>query len=516
MSLGLRGAPRQASIRDRAAGVLESVSPIGWASLLAGLIAFAGYWRTAAPDVSFGDWGEMAVAPYRLDVPHPTGYPLYVLLAKVWSFLPIGTVAFRANLFSGFAAAVAVALAVLIAGRLGVRPVVALGAALALAWSGGLWNVATVSEVNALHVAFTAAIIWLALRWRDERRSTDFLLGGLVIGLSTSNHLLTVTVAAVVVPWVLWVGRRDLSRRLILIPAAAALAILGLTPYLFLPLRAALGPPEVYGFLTNWDGLSSLVTGADYRPQMQFTSGESLAKTWEYVPDFVAYLEAQSNRLFVLLAVAGFVLLARADRAAATLTGLLLALNLYVFQAYRGDLPHYLILSWLLLAVWLGVAGEWVAARLPRRLAGAEAAILLVPILILSANATRYDRSQFHYGDDFIASVFATLPQDAVLYTYWDAATPLEYAQCVEGQRPDLVILAPNDFHSFRPCRPMSDAEVRNSGRPVFALVVQEFELDRYRSTYRLTEVDQLTLPYGERLPEYPRPLYRLEPIAGG
>src|SRR5450759_4703222 len=68
---------------------------------------------------------EMQKAPPALDIAHPTGYPTYVLLGKLWSFLPIGSVAFRMNLLSAVYAAVAVGLTVLILGRLGVRPTLA-------------------------------------------------------------------------------------------------------------------------------------------------------------------------------------------------------------------------------------------------------------------------------------------------------------------------------------------------------------------------------------------------------
>jgi hypothetical protein len=54
--------------------------------------------------VTAGDAGEFVVAAYRFSLPHPPGYPLYMLLLKLWSMLPINIgldpLAVKANLFS--------------------------------------------------------------------------------------------------------------------------------------------------------------------------------------------------------------------------------------------------------------------------------------------------------------------------------------------------------------------------------------------------------------------------------
>ena len=56
-----------------------------------------------------GDQGEFQYIPAILGIPHSTGFPLYVLLGHVWSGLPIGTLAYRMNLFSGLWGALTIA-----------------------------------------------------------------------------------------------------------------------------------------------------------------------------------------------------------------------------------------------------------------------------------------------------------------------------------------------------------------------------------------------------------------------
>ena len=139
-----------------------------------GLASFAVYLRTLAPTVLPGDAGEFQFAAPLLGVAHPTGYPLYILLGKLWTLLlPWGDLAHRMNLFSAFWAALAVALVYLVAQQLTGRPVIAAVAALTLAFSRTFWAQAVVAEVYALHSFFVAAILYLALRTEHRTKNIE-------------------------------------------------------------------------------------------------------------------------------------------------------------------------------------------------------------------------------------------------------------------------------------------------------------------------------------------------------
>ena len=68
---------------------------------------FLVYLVTAAPSVFWWDSGELVANVRTLGVPHRPGFPLYVLLAKVFSYLPVGSFVYEQNLFSGFCGALA-------------------------------------------------------------------------------------------------------------------------------------------------------------------------------------------------------------------------------------------------------------------------------------------------------------------------------------------------------------------------------------------------------------------------
>ncbi len=76
---------------------------IGLTLFMAGLYA---YTITLAPTVLEGDAALFQYTPYILGVTYPTGYPLYILLGKLWvTLFPFGEIAWRMNLFSAVCSA---------------------------------------------------------------------------------------------------------------------------------------------------------------------------------------------------------------------------------------------------------------------------------------------------------------------------------------------------------------------------------------------------------------------------
>src|SRR5579875_2753993 len=81
------------------------------ASLILFSLALAIYLPTLCPTIYWGDCGELAAAAYNLGITHPTGYPLWCLLAKGWTLLfPVGTVIWRLNVLSAVCGGLAVML----------------------------------------------------------------------------------------------------------------------------------------------------------------------------------------------------------------------------------------------------------------------------------------------------------------------------------------------------------------------------------------------------------------------
>ena len=122
------------------------------------------YLATLAPGLYTLDSAELAAGAHVLGIVHATGYPVYLLLLKAWTLLvPVGEIAYRANLFSAVCAVGAlVALRRALTALTG-APVAAMAAAALLGVSEPFWSQALRAEVYTLHALFLALILGLVV-----------------------------------------------------------------------------------------------------------------------------------------------------------------------------------------------------------------------------------------------------------------------------------------------------------------------------------------------------------------
>jgi hypothetical protein len=491
--------------------------------VVVGVAALALYVTTLLPGMAFDDWGEMQTVPWVLGVPHPTGYPTYVMAAWLFERLPLGEVAFRANLFSAVCIALALATAVVIGIRLGVRPVIAGVAAALTGIVGTIWASGTVAEVNPLHVLLVALILERSLAWAKERRLRDLALGGLLVGLSLANHPLTVLVAPYAVAFVVWSGRATLREHPRWLLAPVATGLLGLAAYLYLPIAASFDPPLVYNNPVTWDAFKFLVTGEQFRGQyggLLSGSGpstflDSLPALWDVVVNEAAIPAA-------VLGVAGAVVLLRRWTAAGAMLAAIAVTGVYAWANYL-HLEHYLLVPFLVAGILAGVAldgaASVLAARLPRErralpaIAIAGAGVALVAVLVVT-NLAEQDRSGDRSAETYADDVLGALPPHAAVLSFWGASSPLWHATLVLGERPDVLVV--DDSNIVYEGWGTREARIASliCERPVFILRPTPSELVPTRLQYSITEVARVTVGYGTPTATTEVPLYRVEPPA--
>ena len=488
---------------------------------LVGGVALVVYARTLMPGIAFDDWGEMQTVPHVLGVAHPTGYPTYVLLAWLAQLVPIGEIAFRANLLSAVCVAGTLATVTLISVRLGVRPLIAGVSALALGAVGTVWAAATVAEVNPLHLLFAALILHRALAWEARRATSDLVLGGLLVGLALGNHLLTLFIAPFVAVFVLWAGRRELlARPWILLPALGAGA-LGLAVYLYIPLAAAQSPPLPYNHPVTWDAVFWLVSGTQFRGQFDFLSSNGPNEFMAALPALGELLVVRGTLLLPVLGLVGLAILARRRPAFGLLCVAILVSGAYIWANYL-ELEHYLLVPWLVLAIGLAVVLEWLAGALPRGLPQASrldrgalvgAGGLAFALALGALNWSVSDRSGDRSGQEYVDEVFAALPPDAAILSYWGASTPLWHGRWVQGSRPDVLIV--DDTNIVYEGWGTKEARIASliCERPVFLLRPFDRDLEATREAYRLELFLVVPVAGGGPGAATTRPIFRVEPL---
>jgi len=487
---------RGSRLRDRVSAFQVTIGDVPRATAAtAAVVAVIVYVRTLMPGVSFGDWAEMQTVPHVLGIAHPTGYPTYILLAWLAELAPIGSVAWRANLLSAVLVAGSVATLVLIALRLGVRASLALPAALAFGVIGTVWAAATVAEVNPLHLFLTSLLIHRLLRWSDGRAPSELVLGGLLLGLSVGNHLLTLFVAPFIVASALWVGRHELWRHRWILPATAGASLMGLAVYIYIPLAAAASPPLPYNHPVTLDGVLWLASGEQFRFQFDFLSPGGPPRFVASLPSLWSLLAARATVAFPLVGLGGLALLVLRRPAFGLACAGMLVSALYVWANYQ-ELEHYLLGPLLVLAIGTAVALEASArgaAAIGRRLARRDGApvvamaALAFAVVLAGLNWSAADRSADRSGQEYVDAVFSALPANAAIVSYWDPSAPLWYGQHVEGLRPDVLIVDDTNivYEGWGSAvRRVADLICQ---RPVFLIRVGDPDLAPFRSSYRLT-----------------------------
>ncbi len=149
----------------------------------ASLIVLAVYMMTIAPGLFWRDCAEFVMIPFNLDIGHPAGSPAFTMLAGFFARLPIGSIAFRSNLFSALMGALALIFFVY-AARSVIRRVapelkdpVALAlstfAVVPLLFSTGYWYWAVTAEVYTSMLGAVALAIGLTLNQTGDRTGPD-------------------------------------------------------------------------------------------------------------------------------------------------------------------------------------------------------------------------------------------------------------------------------------------------------------------------------------------------------
>jgi hypothetical protein len=500
----------------RAAGVavprMLGLSGSQVAAIVAGLACLVVFVLTLLPGVSFGDSAELQRVPFQLGIPHPTGFPVYVLLGKLFSLIPIGSIAWRANFLSAVAASSAAAVAALSMGRLGVRPTIAAAAASAAALTTIVWTEATTAEVSAVHLLFVSLLIHRALLWRDERRPRDLYLGALLLGLAAVNHPTAIALAPIFVVYVVWVGRAAIWARPGVVVRAALAFLFGVTPLLYTAARAVAGGNDLYRYIATLDGFTYWVTGSQMSVSMHSVlSVGGLGGFVLGLPAWLAVTADRSTPLFVGLAGIGAVATWRRDRAFALFGAGVVALSVYLYVNYVPTLERYLLVVMLVMAIWMGVGLEWLFRWLDVRRIRLSAVSILIPVLLVGSFWPAMNQSDNHLGEQFVADVFSRMPTGSVVLSYWDAVQPMGYQHCVEGWRPDIAVLAPFD-RDYDGCDPQGDLATLVSNRPVYALLLFPSDLQALGSEFQLTQVATVMAPFGGRTADVSCGLYRVDP----
>jgi hypothetical protein len=478
------------------------------------LLIFAGalglYIKTLCPTVYTFDSAEFAAGVYTMGIVHETGYPLYLMLAKLFTLLvPVGDFAYRVNMFSALCAALSLVVVRRLALTISGSSWAAWVSTAMLGVSYPFWSEALVAEVYTLHILFLSTILLLSMRWRATGSARFLVLLGLALGLSFGNHMSTI----LSVPGLAFLAWDSLKRHRQSVStgswlAAGAAWLAGPLTYLYLPLRFAANPALNIAAVTGLDlgtarGILSMVRGEMFSdwmfayslPQIPYETWSFLVLLWQTFLGFGS-----------ILAAVGLWDLWKRDRPLALGLGLIFAGNAVFYINYLAfDKDTMFLPAFLVLSLWMAQGLRALHDRLQgtgseRSVSGA-AALLVAAMLVL--NYPRVDLSNNWITRQYAEAVLKQVSPGALIVGAWIEITPLEYLQIVEGQRPDVTLFDYGLYIQSRTAalvsRGLPLSEARRIPRNEIRRVISD-QLSKGRPAYSLDK-NTIVLPAFELVP---------------
>lgn len=438
--------------------------------ILSFILPFALYMLTLAPSVTFFDSGEFLTATASLGSAHSPGYPLFLMYAKPFTWLPLGNIAFRINVATAVSSSLACLMVYILTtlllkkesllldqrfNRVAVK-YAGLAAAISFGVTSRLWLQSNHDKPYPLLAFISAVIFYLLLQWREQyregcERPSYIYICTFLAGLSMGVHQ---TIVLLLPAWFLMIVLTDWrmitrGKELVL---ATAFALLGFSVHLYLPLRALSNP------LLNWGDPKTVEQFLWHFLRKGYPSdppARDLALLWAQIRAF--NVPREFTWLGAVLVLMGLVYLWRRNKPVLIAYLVSVAVFLFVIVGYFNTAKDVIFLTeefftplYLLSAVLVGVglfsllAYAIRTARLPERIGTPVYVVVGVlfftlPTALCAVNYFENDQHNNYIAFDYASNSLRSLPQNGIMFTWGDSgAFPLWYLQGVERMREDV------------------------------------------------------------------------------
>jgi hypothetical protein len=426
-------------------------------ALLTFIISFVIYIVTAAPDVTFTDSGELAAVCVTLGIPHPTGYPLFVILGHAWSLIPFPvSEIYSLNLFAGFLTAISASFFLLnvyriiynlekrISKQIDNRSLVIISfiSSLIYAFATTIWAQGVALEVYSLQLLIFNLIIHEVLcgSTKFKNREKHYFTAALFIGFGFANHMTTVLILPAVL-YLFFTNHDDkpeyCCNRFILFSLLIIPLLIGASLNLYLPLHSATMPEFNWGWVSrSWDKFLYHVQGKQYQIWM-FSDSEAFSKNFS---KFIELLPYQLGWIGLIpFAMSFHSLFKRMRKILIFLLLIIISCLAYSLNYSIHDIEAYFSLA-IIGVLLLTSVGIYAIAKIDFKYA---AIFFTIPVISLIINYSDNNRSEEYLVPEYTKTLVDDLQENAIIissqWDYWCSA--FWYYQRVENYRTDVALI---------------------------------------------------------------------------
>ncbi len=197
------------------------------------------YLYNVVPNISFGDSSEIITTSYLLSITHPPGYPVYTILAKFFSYIPVGNIAVRYNLLSCYFGCLCLILCFRIF-YIFVNKFFSIITCIIFGLSVPIYLASTSAEIYTFNLLLFLSITYLLLKNLQDINLKEIYFTFFIFGLLLCQTPFAITY----LPFFVYLFFQIKDKKVIKIFPAIFVFIIGVSPYLYIPLKI---------FLQNYD-----------------------------------------------------------------------------------------------------------------------------------------------------------------------------------------------------------------------------------------------------------------------
>ena len=319
-------------------------------SVLAFSIPLILYILTLQPKIIGGESSWYALNIPGMVVLPPTGYPIYSLLAKLFTLIPVGDLAYKLNLFSAIFGAFTILLLFFTIYLLVKNEIISLAGSLTLAFIIPFWSVSNRIGIDSINLCFISLAIYTAIRYSEQLNRKNLYLFFFCFGLSLTNNQVNYYVMPVFLIYVILLNPGIFKNAKVTI-FCILFFILPLLSYSYIFIRSIQG----YGIANNFINFiyyifGRLPDGSIYMGSLLYkTTGEAFAVFLTYLQPFY-----KNFGLFLfIISFGGFVYLIKKNLKFAIFSFLFIIVTFYIIIQYLdGPVISYLLPVYAILCIY--------------------------------------------------------------------------------------------------------------------------------------------------------------------
>lgn len=418
------------------------------------------YVSTMLPSQGFFDHGELQTVVSTLDIAHPSGYPTYTLLGFIFvNIFRFGDMAWRVNLLSIIYTIGSFVCIYLFLNKLTRNNIFNMIPILSLAFVKPIWDHAGKADEHTLNLLFVFMLLYLFLLLSSSWSIRKWFLFCFLFGLGLGNHLLLIfTIPGFLVWFLVKIFQRKIGFSGRLFSTGFIGLVLGLTVYLFLPIRQMFGNSLVEDNLLTWKGFIGYVSGSVFHSQM--LQGGSVVILKNTLAGFLLIKDYLPVPILFLSLIGIYIGLYFYTLELSVLLITFLFYIVFTTNFPTGDPERYYLEDLSFMVVFSAFAIDYFSNSIKEFLRKIKikyvliftccwilfSALLILPYYLFISNYKLVDKSRNYEAANWSREIFKTLLPGSIILSWWNYSTPFWYRQRVLHEREDVMIINKNKW----------------------------------------------------------------------